>query len=939
MTGSRDSAEVTPESPWLGLHSFSEATEGYFFGRDDELRELFRRVEHKTLTIIFGKSGLGKTSLLHAGLIPRLRQAGYLPVPIRLGYAIEDPAPSVQVAGALQGALDAAGHKELAGFRSESVNLWELFHDPIHELVQPKGSAVVRPVLIFDQFEEIYTLGEQRRADVAAFQEALAELVENRAPPSLNQQILTDPELAERVVFEDTGCKVLISLREDFLSHLERWRSVMPSLMDNRFELRLLTGPKAAMAVFKPGTLRPGKPPIVSSETTAAIVRFVAGARADVPLAEIDAVPPLLSLICAEMNVQRLEAGQEEIDTDQLKDRSEDILQDFYDRSFAQAPKGFRELVEDQLLSPEGHRESLSFDTARERLVQTSSISSAEAERAIAALVDTRLLAIEERSGVRRVELTHDILSGIARTSRDRRREREAKEKLEKEKLEVQRVAEQQGRAIRRARMVAAAFVLLFLGALGALIWALTLKNQADNAEKKAVSARQSAEGVLEYLLYQLRDKLKPIGRLDIIEDMQKQIETYYKNLGFSQKDPNALNNWANLLQQEGDRLRAQGNLAGAKAKYDENFAIAQRLVKEAPENQTWQANLAYVYNRLGDALIAQGDLNGAKTQFASELEIIQKLLKQAPDNTVWLRESSVVYERIGDVLKAQGDLTGAKGQYTSEFEIFQKLTRQIPGNSEWQYGLAVSYEKLGEVLRAEGDLNGAKGQYTSEFEIFQKLTKQDPGNTAWQRSLAISYEKLGSVLSDQGDMNGAKAQYTSEFEILQKLAKQDPGNSDWQRGLSISYEKLGDVLRGGGDMNGAKAQYTSEFEILQKLAKQDPGNADWQRSLSISYEKLGYVSSGQGDLNGAKAQYTSEFEIFQKLAKQDPGNTDWQHGLSITHLKLGYLLETQKDTDGAKQHFNASVEILTSLIQVHGENPTWKSDLDWVKKQLSQMK
>jgi hypothetical protein len=259
------------------------------------LRELFRRVEHRTLTVIFGKSGLGKTSLLQAGLVPHLREKGYLPVTIRLGHAREDPPLVIQVIEQLRKALRTAGSDELAGSISESIGFWELFHDPVNGMIMRDGSSVVRPVLIFDQFEEIYTLSEHRRPDAQAFREALAELVENRAPEALNERIPQDPDFAERVQFEEAPCKVVLSLREDFLSQLERWRSVMPSLMDNRMELRPLTGPKASMAVFRPGTLRPRKPPIVTSETATAIVRFVAGAPAGIPLTEIDAVPPLLS--------------------------------------------------------------------------------------------------------------------------------------------------------------------------------------------------------------------------------------------------------------------------------------------------------------------------------------------------------------------------------------------------------------------------------------------------------------------------------------------------------------------------------------------------------------------------------------------------------------------------------------------------------------------
>ena len=84
---------VSPESPWLGLRPFTEGAGEYFFGRDAEVSDLFQRVAHKPLTVLFGRSGLGKTSLLRAALVPRLREAGFLPVVIRLDYA-DGSAPS-----------------------------------------------------------------------------------------------------------------------------------------------------------------------------------------------------------------------------------------------------------------------------------------------------------------------------------------------------------------------------------------------------------------------------------------------------------------------------------------------------------------------------------------------------------------------------------------------------------------------------------------------------------------------------------------------------------------------------------------------------------------------------------------------------------------------------------------------------------------------------
>ena len=77
---------------------------------------------------------------------------------------------------------------------------------------------------------------------------------------------------------------------------------------------------------MSPGACVAALAPLVSEATGGAIVRFVAGVAPDIPLAEIDAVPPLLSLLFAELNEQRLAAGESVIWPGQLQGRAEDIL-------------------------------------------------------------------------------------------------------------------------------------------------------------------------------------------------------------------------------------------------------------------------------------------------------------------------------------------------------------------------------------------------------------------------------------------------------------------------------------------------------------------------------------------------------------------------------------------------------------------------------------
>ena len=190
-------APVVDESrPWLGLDAFTEEQSSFFFGRDAEAEELFGRVRRDLVTLLFGESGLGKTSLLQAGLFPRLRWADFLPILIRLDHSIGAPAPAAQVKAAIEREFAAADLSEATPIGAEE-SLWGYFHRADRRLADYARNEIV-PVLIFDQFEEIFTqglAGDGRRATSQGFLGELAELCENRPPEALEQAIESDPPI------------------------------------------------------------------------------------------------------------------------------------------------------------------------------------------------------------------------------------------------------------------------------------------------------------------------------------------------------------------------------------------------------------------------------------------------------------------------------------------------------------------------------------------------------------------------------------------------------------------------------------------------------------------------------------------------------------------------------------------------------------------------
>src|SRR5688500_10028764 len=81
-----DAIDLSRENPFAGPLTYIEAWREYFFGREAEKCELFERVQQFPVTVLYGKSGTGKSSLLQAGLYPMLREHHFVPIhfPLKL---------------------------------------------------------------------------------------------------------------------------------------------------------------------------------------------------------------------------------------------------------------------------------------------------------------------------------------------------------------------------------------------------------------------------------------------------------------------------------------------------------------------------------------------------------------------------------------------------------------------------------------------------------------------------------------------------------------------------------------------------------------------------------------------------------------------------------------------------------------------------------------
>jgi hypothetical protein len=207
------------EHPWLGLESFREETRAYFFGRDAEIAELHLRARSDPLLVLHGRSGLGKTSILLAGVIPKMRAEGRRSLLLRLRYDGSAQDVCDQLVSAVYGLADARSDPLRREQGSLESLLWTRhlgerlrFSLPedlasrlwlrLHYRGEPPGITH----LILDQFEEVFTLGALQPGVEARVRDMLAILLQGAVPEPIGRLISDEDRFGDHFDPDSVPC-------------------------------------------------------------------------------------------------------------------------------------------------------------------------------------------------------------------------------------------------------------------------------------------------------------------------------------------------------------------------------------------------------------------------------------------------------------------------------------------------------------------------------------------------------------------------------------------------------------------------------------------------------------------------------------------------------------------------------------------------------------
>ncbi|WP_298731569.1 hypothetical protein [uncultured Chitinophaga sp.] len=282
------------KSRYPGVVAFEENQHQLFFGRKTETKELIQLLKAERTIVLFAKSGIGKSSLLNAGLIPYMQAEGFYPIKVRFQYTGDNPDKDTIRKTPLK-ILDEVIHLKMGQpsgialreemkvlFDNRQPRLWELFKRLKFPSYQPKSTGreqilqafreeqsaitgtpaqrlpaeaphMMTPVLIFDQFEEFFNFSTCERHDfLVQLSELLHEMCPNRILEWLRSQApeIRTPEMVEWS--KQPLIKCIFAIRDDKLAELDGIRKYIPLILRNRYRLFPLDYYDAREAMTEP---------------------------------------------------------------------------------------------------------------------------------------------------------------------------------------------------------------------------------------------------------------------------------------------------------------------------------------------------------------------------------------------------------------------------------------------------------------------------------------------------------------------------------------------------------------------------------------------------------------------------------------------------------------------------------------------------------------
>ena len=416
----------------------------------------------------------------------------------------------------------------------------------------------------------------------------------------------------------------------------------------------------------------------------------------------------------------------------------------------------------------------------------------------------------------------------------------------------------QRPQRVARRSAIAAVVTLALLG-----LWRYTVDLKAERAEAQRQRAR--AEDLINFMLGDLRKKLEPVGRLDVLDDVGEKALQYTAELRPEVMSAEELARNATALNQLGEVRIGQGKAPAAADLFRRSLKLSELAIRKAPGDP--KALFVYAQSRywIGNALYTDGDVKGSLAEMREYLRVANRLVEIEPGNRDYQREVAYGHGNVATMLENLGQPREALPHHRLNLAVKEKLHDGSDGSHA---EIAVGCNKVAVALYRLGDLRPALEYLQREHDIYARLTARDPKNMRWKQKFATNLAYTALIVQMTGDREKAAELYEKELAIERELAAHDPANVVWVRNVAMASRNVAEAKARKGDMASAHALYGEARKGIAEAIRLAPTRTAYVRDAAVVDAEYGRLLSEHGDATGGLRFIRQAVARLQRLAE-----------------------------------------------------------------------
>ena len=379
---------------------------------------------------------------------------------------------------------------------------------------------------------------------------------------------------------------------------------------------------------------------------------------------------------------------------------------------------------------------------------------------------------------------------------------------------------------VRRHRQMA----WLAAGSLAGMAVTSTLAITAIQSRNEAREQRRQAEGLVGFMLGDLKDKLEPIGRLDALDAVGSRALAYYQHQDKSQLSDDALAQRSRALTLMGEIANTRGDLDGALGRYREAMASTEELARRYPNDPQRLFDHAQNVFWVGEVAFQRGRAAEAEQAMREYKRLADTMVTLQPDNRKWQLEVKYASSGLAAVLYDQRRYPEASRLFQQSLRILESLAAAEPGNVEYKKSLVETLGWLSDSRFSEGFVEDALAARERQAQFLDDLIKHYPADASYRLQAIPANWALGRLLAQNGDPQAGVEHLQKAVSLGEALLAAEPGNSDTIEYTAGARFDLAGILASIGRRDEAAVQTRAGCEQTNRLLSLDQNVTAWQR-------------------------------------------------------------------------------------------------------------